>query len=793
MSSFKYDLKNYGLVPLIVLFLLFITVGDSQGELAQADEMQMVCQNWLSLVVFEKGGWAGSLTPDIIEVNELYAGDTLLARYYNISPRGFVVVPVLKEMTPIKAYSDESNLDESQEGGFLLLLKEMLSSRMGLYAQTFGSLEAVQPDNDYALFGHGQKQLWDKFTVSPAEFNPKSMARQSLGIDEAGPLITSSWHQRAPYNNYCPMGDGDRTVVGCVATAIAQILLYWQWPESGLGTHTYYWQGDNSCGGYTPGDSLTADFTDSYDWANMPDSCDLGCSPTEEEALAELNYEVGVSCDMDYGACGSGSYISAAMKSFTNYFKYSSELTLVSRYQYSLEEWYNIAREEIDNGRPVNYFITRHSIICDGYRMLGDQYQYHMNYGWGGSFNTWFVLDSLYCYWEPDSLCPAEQESMIIRIMPQDKPVLSSIGHNLDEVAGDGDGHADPGENVEISYKIVNTGLEAVNTVGILSSSDPYINVTSASAAFDPLINWGDSGTTQTPFVLIVNSACPDPHYALLKINITSDGGYATSDSFYIFIGDTPGFEDNFDGPVKPWMHKALTLTFNDEWHLDTYRYHSGSNSWKAGGWGSEYYSDNLDAALITPPFLLPANAELSFWHWISAEDNDDGSTAWDGSMVMISSGGGLWEQVTPEGGYPYTVVDNPASPYAPGTPVFSGDQGWTEVIVDLSAYSGVVQLMFRFGTDGYVTQEGWYVDDVVVIGTGCCVDFTGNADCSTEEMPDIADITRLIDYLYISHEPLCCLEEADADASGGEPDIADITRLIDFLYISHDLLSDCP
>ncbi|HNQ69675.1 MAG TPA: hypothetical protein PKN32_14980, partial [Bacteroidales bacterium] len=107
--------------------------------------------------------------------------------------------------------------------------------------------------------------------------------------------------------------------------------------------------------------------------------------------------------------------------------------------------------------------------------------------------------------------------------------------------------------------------------------------------------------------------------------------------------------------------------------------------------------------------------------------------------------------------------------------------------------YSGVVQLMFRFGTDGYVTQEGWYVDDVAVISAGCCVDFTGNANCSPDEMPDIADITRLIDYLYISHEPLCCLEEADADASGGEPDISDITRLIDFLYISHDPLAACP
>jgi len=74
-----------------------------------------------------------------------------------------------------------------------------------------------------------------------------------------------------------------------------------------------------------------------------------------------------------------------------------------------------------------------------------------------------------------------------------------------------------------------------------------------------------------------------------------------------------------------------------------------------------------------------------------------------------------------------------------------------------------------------------------------CCLDFAGNANCSESQIPDISDITRLIDYLYITHDPLCCPEEADANVSGGEPDIADITRLIDYLYITHDALADCP
>jgi hypothetical protein len=71
-----------------------------------------------------------------------------------------------------------------------------------------------------------------------------------------------------------------------------------------------------------------------------------------------------------------------------------------------------------------------------------------------------------------------------------------------------------------------------------------------------------------------------------------------------------------------------------------------------------------------------------------------------------------------------------------------------------------------------------------------CCIGLTGNADCSESEEPDISDITTIIDYLYISHRPLCCPGEADADGSGGDPDISDITRIIDFLY--HNPLVAC-
>ena len=99
-------------------------------------------------------------------------------------------------------------------------------------------------------------------------------------------------------------------------------------------------------------------------------------------------------------------------------------------------------------------------------------------------------------------------------------------------------------------------------------------------------------------------------------------------------------------------------------------------------------------------------------------------------------------------------------------------------------------KLYFNDSTYSFILDsEG----NVISIELSCCAGTVGNVNCSEEDNPDISDITRLIDFLYLSHDPLCCTEEADANASDGEPDISDITRLIDFLYLSHDPLADCP
>ena len=401
----------------LALVLSVFVPREARAERATPQEMELVCQNWLAYMVYQRGGWGGDTHPTIVGVSELTEGDTVLARCFAIAPRGYVAVPILKELPPIKAYSEEYGLDVSERVGFPQLLREVLLARVRLYAKTYGSIDATQPAAGPVLLGRVHRQEWGRFLVGREKFDADLRRGAFDPMRDAGPLLTTSWHQEAPYNNLCPMGDGGRCVVGCVATAAAQIMKYHNWPPNGLGTHTYNWDGDQSCGGNVGGGDLSADFSDTYDWANMPDSCDLGCSPEQNAALAELCYEVGVAFDMDYGRCSSGAWSSLALTALPMYFGYDNSIDNVNHADYSAEAWFDLIKTEINGGRPTMYTFYNidwgHEIVCDGWRDTGGQNQYHMNYGWGGPYTGWYTIDSL-----AFSDYPAMPEYMIKNIFP---------------------------------------------------------------------------------------------------------------------------------------------------------------------------------------------------------------------------------------------------------------------------------------------------------------------------------------------------------------------------------------
>lgn len=218
------------------------------------------------------------------------------------------------------------------------------------------------------------------------------------------PLITTKWGQAPLYNSLCPIVSvvvsknflqttymREQAVTGCAATALAQVMNYWEWPQRGSGSHQY-----NSTLAGTQYCNFGAT---EYDWGNMPDSLTPNSNTNQIKAVATLMYHCGVSMDMNYGFVafgGSGidtiSQVENAVKSF---FRYSESTTSIDKSQYTDAEWISTLKSQLDAQHPMVYIgIGKggHAFVCDGYR--SDNY-FHFNWGWSGGSDGYYPVDSL--------------------------------------------------------------------------------------------------------------------------------------------------------------------------------------------------------------------------------------------------------------------------------------------------------------------------------------------------------------------------------------------------------------
>ena len=208
---------------------------------------------------------------------------------------------------------------------------------------------------------------------------------------EIKPMITSQWDQMDPYNSECPELNGRKCVTGCVATAMAQVMNYWQYPQTGNGSNTY-----------TPaaiGQQLSMDFsTVTFDWENMLDTYPRnGYSATQRRAVAMLMKACGYSVSMNYTNWESGAYSKNIMGALTNNFGYDQGVRQVLRSGYSSQdEWNDMIYNELATTGPVIYggqsTSGGHSFVCDGYD--GNGY-FHINWGWSGMSDGYFLLNEL--------------------------------------------------------------------------------------------------------------------------------------------------------------------------------------------------------------------------------------------------------------------------------------------------------------------------------------------------------------------------------------------------------------
>jgi len=197
----------------------------------------------------------------------------------------------------------------------------------------------------------------------------------------------------------------------------------------------------------------------------------------------------------------------------------------------------------------------------------------------------------------------------------------------------------------------------------------------------------------------------------------------------YLFYVMDPYFADDMESGPGGWTHRAITHGYIDEWHMSTQRNHTpgGGTSWKFGDTGDGPYSQHADGALATEPIEVDGQVSLKFWHWIFCAIAWPDPYSFHGGLVEMSVDGGAWTQISPVGGYPRMTLwfsEDVGSPFPNYTPVFGGlGERWLEEEFRVGAMSGTVQFRFRFGSDDYADPyEGWYIDDVQLVCSGCNV-----------------------------------------------------------------------
>lgn len=201
-------------------------------------------------------------------------------------------------------------------------------------------------------------------------------------------LVQTKWNQNYPYNYHCPVdpaGPGGRAYAGCVATAAAQLMKFWDHPLQGTGSHSYIPETNPQYGTQTANFGATT-----YDWENMPNSISSSSPMEQIEAVSLLIYHVGVSVDMNYKPSGSGAVTGQLCQTMPGYFFYTNQMQNLYRENYTHEAYMDLVIASLDMGWPMVHRGGGHAYVLDGY---DDNDMVHFNWGWSGSSDGWFNID----------------------------------------------------------------------------------------------------------------------------------------------------------------------------------------------------------------------------------------------------------------------------------------------------------------------------------------------------------------------------------------------------------------
>ena len=381
---------------------------------------------------------------------------------YNLEGGGWIIVAGEDRAATVLGYSDQGELN-------------------------FNNL----PCNFEGLLNGYKREIEFLQTYTDDDLVPRPKTADGKGR-VVNPLIQTNWGQEMPYYLQCPIYQNEYCVVGCVATAMAQVMKYWQYPQECNGVARYYCY---DIGGYLsalPATTFNYNLMlDSYCHWDYNTSTLVQDTYTDAQAqeVAKLSRYCGQAVEMSYSPEGSGAYTWDQLDAMNNFGYSSAELVEKGGWygsdNYTTAEWETMLLTELRAGRPVLYSASDpaeggHAFICDGYN--GED-KFHFNFGWYGTCDGWYVSTALdMVHREGDELHFNSNHDMIIGIKPPEgwQPPVTVVKGDVN-----GDGEVDVRDITALIDIIMNSGTDAAADV----NEDSAIDVRDITALIDLIMN----------------------------------------------------------------------------------------------------------------------------------------------------------------------------------------------------------------------------------------------------------------------------------------------------------------
>lgn len=378
-------------IKLAVLFLLFSSINLFAKQI-DAEKALLIADNFIQSSPQLRNSISKDLSLVYIQTAEKTLKNTQgqnINYYYvfNVNTNdGFIIVSGDDIATPILGYATTGSYDEQNPAPAFAYWMDCLQKEIAF---------AIENNHDQSSEINEQ---WEIYSTG----NALRKATQSIG-----PLLKTKWGQKAPFNQKTPY----QYPTGCVATAQAQIMKYYEYPSNGTGIIEAYETEEKNI----PVQGIDFNNFSGYDWNNMLNDYSGEVSEVQKQAVADLMFHCGASVEMDYMPSESGAYSIAPGQSLPTFFKYDKSIQGKAREYYDDNEWDDMLLNELTNNRPVYYCggtkVNFHAFVCDGYDGNG---KYHFNWGWDGSNNGYFATSAL----QPNSNSYTQNQQIILNIFP---------------------------------------------------------------------------------------------------------------------------------------------------------------------------------------------------------------------------------------------------------------------------------------------------------------------------------------------------------------------------------------